>query len=202
MQKELCCEYYWFSSNELNKIRYALFVRILHLLNEVFSLFVNNSTNPVYHTNQEVNSSGISSPIMDETESSNDNLPIPLDSLELLDSLSVMTAGHAIQHSIDYAFASPVCFAYITHLFTLVAAILDQPIIYPQDFVENYPKLKLMDIFTRDLSPSDRSLAVCILNRNIFSLGSRFNLYLTPDKHALHNLKSLFDHFQNSKFID
>nr|CAH8871906.1 unnamed protein product [Trichobilharzia regenti] len=177
---------------ELNKIQCALFVRILHLLNEVYSLFVSDLLNPVFNANHQ-EALG-----MHESNLSDDNSSTLLDGSDL----SAMMNSHPVHHpSIDYGadfFTSPICFAYITHLFALIAAILDQPIIYPRDFVENYPKLKLMDIFTRDLSQSDRCLAACILNRNIFSLGSRFNLCLTPEKHALFNLKSLFDHFQNN----
>ncbi|CAH8294906.1 unnamed protein product, partial [Schistosoma turkestanicum] len=129
----------------------------------------------------------------------NENFPVPLDAIELSDNNN--DNNHYTINYTNYGidtFPSPICFAYIAHLFTLISAILDQPIIYPKDFLEIYPKLKLVDICTRDISQSDRCLAMCILKRNIFSLGSRFNLYLTPEAHALYNLKYLFDHFQNN----
>ncbi|CAH8569250.1 unnamed protein product [Schistosoma turkestanicum] len=197
--------------NDLHKTRYALFTRTLHLLNEVYGLFINDLINPIYNINEEINSNGITnSSTMKNNESNNDkccddyiymneNFPVPLDAIELSDNNN--DNNHYTINYTNYGidtFPSPICFAYIAHLFTLISAILDQPIIYPKDFLEIYPKLKLVDIYTRDISQSDRCLAMCILKRNIFSLGSRFNLYLTPEAHALYNLKYLFDHFQNN----
>ncbi|KAK4474561.1 hypothetical protein MN116_001704 [Schistosoma mekongi] len=198
--------------DELHKTRCTLFIRTLHLLNEVYCLFINDLIGPVC-INQEINLNDITNSATIENDHSsnnfpndylyiNDSLSFPLDGIEL--SSNKNAHSHSTHH-IDYGmdtYTSPICFTYIAHLFTLIAAILDQPIIYPKVFTEHYPKLKLLDIFTRDLSQSDRCLAICILNRNIFSLGSRFNLCLKPEKHALYNLKFLFEHFQNSKFTD
>ncbi|CAH8661275.1 unnamed protein product [Schistosoma margrebowiei] len=194
--------------NDLSKTRYALLTRILHLLNEVYGLFTSDLINPMYNIGEEMNSNGIINSVTAKNDKfmdkfSNDyvhmngHFSVPLDGIELSNDNSNNNPIHRINYGIE-TFTSPTCFAYIVHLFTLITAILDQPIIYPRDFVEIYPKLKLLDISTRDISQSDRCQAICILKRNIMSLGSRFNLYLTPEKHALYNLKYLFDHFQNN----
>ncbi|CAH8677246.1 unnamed protein product [Schistosoma haematobium] len=194
--------------NDLSKTRYALLTRILHLLNEVYGLFTNDLINPMCNIGEEINSNGIINSVtakndkfMDKFSNDyvhiNEHFSVPFDGIELSNDNNNNNPIHYINYGIE-TFTSPTCFAYTMHLFTLITAILDQPIIYPRDFVEIYPKLKLLDISTRDISQSDRCQAICILKRNIMFLGSRFNLYLTPEKHALYNLKYLFDHFQNN----